>query len=86
MVCGGGSNAPGLAARVVAEGGGSLPPSHPAPPPLLSVPDYVPQSMMASAAWAGGAILARVVFQQQQHVSRAEYDEFGPTVVHRKAA
>ena len=86
MVCGGGSNAPGLASRVVAEGGGSLPPSHPSPPPLLSVPDYIPQSMMGSAAWAGGAILARVVFQQQQHVSRAEYDEFGPTVVHRKAA
>ena len=86
MVCGGGSGAPGLAARVVADGGGTLPPSHPAPPPLLAVPDYVPQNMMSSAAWAGGAILARVVFQQQQHVSRAEYDEFGPTVVHRKAA
>jgi hypothetical protein len=86
LVCGGGSNAPGLGARILAEGGGALPPSHPAPPPLLSVPDYVPASMAASAAWAGGAILARVVFQQQQHVSRAEYDEFGPTVVHRKSA
>ena len=86
MVCGGGSNVAGLAARVVAEGGGSLPPSHPAPPPLLAVPDYCPSQMLSTAAWAGGAILARVVFQQQQHVSRAEYDEFGPTIVHRKAA
>lgn len=86
LVCGGGSNVPGLAARVVSEGGGSLPPAHPNPPPLLSVPDYIPAGMAASAAWAGGAILARVVFQQQQHVSRAEYDEFGPAVIHRKAA
>lgn len=86
MICGGGSNVPGLAVRVVSEGGGSLPPAFPAPPPLLSVPDYVPASMMGCASWAGGAILARVVFQQQQHVSRAEYDEFGPTVIHRKAA
>jgi actin-related protein len=32
----------------------------------------------------GGAILAKVVFPQNQHITKAEYDEHGPFVVHKK--
>jgi actin-related protein 7 len=32
----------------------------------------------------GGAILAKVVFPQNQHVTKGDYDETGPSIVHRK--
>ena len=34
-------------------------------------------------AWFGGAVLAKVVFAQQQHVSKMEYQENGPTATTR---
>ncbi|GLJ30689.1 hypothetical protein SUGI_0607810 [Cryptomeria japonica] len=53
-------------------------------PALVKPPEYMPENMPKSSAWMGGAILAKVVFPQNQHITKAEYDESGPSIVHRK--
>lgn len=50
----------------------------------LQPPEYMPENLSLYSAWIGGAILAKVVFPQNQHVTKADYDETGPSVVHRK--
>ena len=88
LVCGGGAGVPGLAQRVLAEVAAL---AHPAlPPSLVHIPDYMPAKTAQRAAWVGGAVLAKVVFaatgpmQSQQAVTKADYDEMGPSVIHRK--
>jgi actin-related protein len=44
----------------------------------------MPGGTLAAATWCGGAVLSRVVFSSGQAVTRGEYDESGPSVVHRK--
>lgn len=51
---------------------------------LLQPPEYMPENLTTYSAWVGGAILAKVVFPQNQHVTKADYDETGPSIVHRK--
>ncbi|PIA48987.1 hypothetical protein AQUCO_01300093v1 [Aquilegia coerulea] len=53
-------------------------------PSLVKAPEYMPENMTNNSAWMGGAILAKVVFPQNQHVTKADYDETGPSIVHRK--
>ncbi|GMH23014.1 hypothetical protein Nepgr_024857 [Nepenthes gracilis] len=53
-------------------------------PSLVKPPEYMPESLAKFSAWIGGAILAKVVFPQNQHVTKADYDESGPSIVHRK--
>ncbi|XP_038724211.1 actin-related protein 7-like isoform X2 [Tripterygium wilfordii] len=53
-------------------------------PALVKPPEYMPENLAMYSAWVGGAILAKVVFPQNQHVTKADYDETGPSVVHRK--
>ncbi|KAF6167137.1 hypothetical protein GIB67_029775 [Kingdonia uniflora] len=53
-------------------------------PSLVKAPEYMPENMIKNSAWMGGAILAKVVFPQNQHLTKAEYDETGPSIVHRK--
>ncbi|MBA0709553.1 hypothetical protein Golax_024582 [Gossypium laxum] len=53
-------------------------------PSLVKPPEYMPENLSVYSAWVGGAILAKVVFPQNQHVTKADYDETGPSVVHRK--
>ncbi|KAL9247772.1 hypothetical protein vseg_021167 [Gypsophila vaccaria] len=53
-------------------------------PSLVKPPEYMPENLPKYSAWIGGAILAKVVFPQNQHVTKAEYDETGPSIVHRK--
>ena len=36
------------------------------------------------SAWIGGSILASLPTFQQMWISKQEYDEFGPSIVHRK--
>jgi len=36
------------------------------------------------SVWIGGSILASLATFQQMWITRAEYDEFGPSIVHRK--
>ncbi|KAG0456239.1 hypothetical protein HPP92_024027 [Vanilla planifolia] len=53
-------------------------------PSLVKPPEYMPENLPNNSAWLGGAILAKVVFPQNQHITKAEYDETGPAIVHRK--
>ncbi|KAL2898151.1 Actin-related protein 7 [Bienertia sinuspersici] len=53
-------------------------------PSLVKPPEYMPENLSKYSAWIGGAILAKVVFPQNQHVTKADYDETGPSIVHRK--
>ncbi|KAF2592510.1 hypothetical protein F2Q70_00044190 [Brassica cretica] len=53
-------------------------------PTLVKPPEYMSENLGLYSAWIGGAILAKVVFPQNQHVTKADYDETGPSVVHRK--
>ncbi|KAJ3670021.1 hypothetical protein LUZ60_010345 [Juncus effusus] len=53
-------------------------------PALVKPPEYMPEDILRNSAWMGGAILAKVVFPQGQHITKAEYDETGPAVVHKK--
>ncbi|KAK4797253.1 hypothetical protein SAY86_029579 [Trapa natans] len=53
-------------------------------PALVKPPEYMPENLMMYSAWVGGAILAKVVFPQNQHITKGDYDETGPSIVHRK--
>ncbi|GAB4861452.1 Actin- protein 7 [Ancistrocladus abbreviatus] len=53
-------------------------------PSVVKPPEYMPENLSMYQAWVGGAILAKVVFPQNQHITKADYDENGPVVVHRK--
>lgn len=53
-------------------------------PSLVKPPEYMPENLAMYSAWVGGAILAKVVFPQNQHITKADYDEVGPSIVHRK--
>ncbi|AQK65264.1 Actin-related protein 7 [Zea mays] len=53
-------------------------------PSLVKPPEYMPENLARYSAWLGGAILAKVVFPQNQHVTKGEYDETGPSIVHKK--
>ncbi|KAL8109613.1 actin-related protein 7 [Apium graveolens] len=53
-------------------------------PSLVKAPEYMPENLTMCSAWVGGAILAKVVFPQNQHMTKADYDESGPSIVHRK--
>jgi actin-related protein len=37
-----------------------------------------------NSVWIGGSILASLSTFQQFLITKAEYDEFGPSIVHRK--
>ena len=82
LVCGGGSGAPGLQTRLLRDIRAICPPS--IMPGLLGVPEYMPEHTLQYAAWMGGAILSKVVFQQNQQINKYDYEDAGPTVVHRK--
>ncbi|KAL9250142.1 Actin-related protein [Drosera capensis] len=53
-------------------------------PSVVKPPEYMPENLSMYQAWMGGAILAKVVFPQNQHITKADYDENGPAIVHRK--
>ncbi|KAG6536726.1 hypothetical protein ZIOFF_001793 [Zingiber officinale] len=53
-------------------------------PSLIKPPEYMPENLSKNSAWMGGAILVKVVFPQNQHVTRGDYDETGPTIIHKK--
>ncbi|KAI4384666.1 hypothetical protein MLD38_002788 [Melastoma candidum] len=53
-------------------------------PTLVKPPEYMPENLTLYSAWVGGAILAKVVFPQNQHITKGDYDETGPSIVHRK--
>jgi drug/metabolite transporter (DMT)-like permease len=82
LVCGGGAGASGVPDDLAAAVGAAV--AHLGAPPLIPVPDYMPGGTLGAAAWCGAAVLSRVVFGAGQQLTKAEYDEHGPSVVHKK--
>lgn len=81
VLCGGTASMPGFEERFQKEAGLCSSAIRPA---LVKPPEYMPENLTSYSAWVGGAILAKVVFPQNQHVTKADYDETGPSIVHRK--
>jgi actin-related protein 7 len=81
VLCGGTTSMIGFENRFQKEAGLS---SSAIRPLLVKPPEYMPENVNMYSAWVGGAILAKVVFPQNQHLTKADYDESGPSVVHRK--
>jgi len=52
-------------------------------PPTMKVKVIAPPDR-AYSAWIGGSILASLSTFQQMWISKQEYDESGPAIVHRK--
>jgi actin-related protein 7, plant len=91
LVCGGGAGAHGISQRLLAEVTATAHPNY--PPALCNIPEYMPKRTAQRAAWIGGAVMAKIVFsgsgpmQISQHpVSKADYDEMGPAIIHRKCS
>lgn len=82
VLCGGTTTMPGFDVRFQKEVSLLATPS--IRPALVKPPEYMPENTLRYSAWMGGAILAKVVFPQNQHITKAEYDESGPSIVHRK--
>ncbi|KAJ4711614.1 Actin-related protein [Melia azedarach] len=81
VLCGATTSMPGFEDRFQKEAGLC---SSAIRPTLVKPPEYMPENLTLYSAWIGGAILAKVVFPQNQHITKADYDETGPSVVHRK--
>ncbi|KAL6125047.1 hypothetical protein ACLB2K_077555 [Fragaria x ananassa] len=81
VLCGGTASMTGFEERFHKEAGLC---SSAVRPALIKPPEYMPENLTNYSAWVGGAILAKVVFPQNQHVTKGDYDENGPSVVHRK--
>ena len=52
-------------------------------PPAMKIKVIAPPERQFSV-WIGGSILASLSTFQQMWVSKNEYDEMGPSIVHRK--
>ncbi|KAF3442941.1 hypothetical protein FNV43_RR16859 [Rhamnella rubrinervis] len=81
VLCGGTASMTGFEDRFQKEAGLC---SSAVRPSLVKPPEYMPENLARYSAWVGGAILAKVVFPQNQHVTKADYDETGPSIVHKK--
>jgi len=76
VLSGGTTMFPGIAERMQKEITNLAPP--PLPLPLLAPPER------QYSVWIGGSILASLSTFQQMRISKQEYDESGPQIVHRK--
>jgi hypothetical protein len=74
---GGAGGRAGLDARILSELEDAMPPA--LKPAGAVVPEYMPGGTASYAAWIGGSILAKVVFPQNQHMSKIDYQEHGPS-------
>ena len=72
----------GFEARVLGDLADALPPS--ARPMGAGAPEHMPASAGMHAAWFGGALLGKMVFAQNHHVTRFEYHENGPGAVTKR--
>jgi actin-related protein 7 len=71
----------GLDARLFNELVSALP--HSLTPTMTNLPEYMPETAWAHASWTGAALLAKVIFSSNQHISKSDYNENGPAVAHR---
>ncbi|GIL49443.1 hypothetical protein Vafri_5773 [Volvox africanus] len=85
ILVGGGSVIPGISSRFISEVRSLVPMS--ANAILCPAPEYMPASSVPrDAAWAGGAVLAKVVQIQNHFIMKADYEEAGPGAVHRRCS
>ena len=82
FLCGGGSTIPGAHERFFIELETYSPPSY----SVLGnpCPEYMPTNSLQFSAWTGGVVVAKLAFPHNQHVTRGEYAEHGPTIIHKK--
>jgi actin-related protein 7 len=52
-------------------------------PLWVTVPEYMHEDTWSHAPWTGAALLAKVIFSSNQHISKNDYNENGPPVSHR---
>jgi len=83
LVVGCGSATRGLEQRLLSDCRLAFPPSF--APSLLRRPEYMPQTCPMYSAWVGGFIEAKLAFPQNQHITKYDYDEYGPNIIHKKA-
>ena len=76
ILCGGNTLFPGLPERIVKEMTGLAGSSNKVK--VVSPPERL------YSVWIGGSILASLATFQQMWIAKAEYEESGPTIVHRK--
>ena len=76
VVCGGNTLFPGLPERVVKEMTGLAGSTNKVK--VVSPPERL------HSVWIGGSIMASLATFQQMWITKAEYEESGPTIVHRK--
>jgi actin-related protein len=76
ILCGGNTLFPGLSERVVKEMTGLAGSTNKVK--VVSPPERL------YSVWMGGSILASLATFQQMWITKAEYEESGPTIVHRK--
>eukprot|EP00775_Hariotina_reticulata_P009584 gene9584-9747_t len=84
LLCGGGACIPGLGQRVISSLTGQLPTGLPAS--LCQLPEYMLQQSPQYVPYIGGAVMAKLVAYQSHFMIKAEYEEIGPSAVHRKCA
>lgn len=84
LVCGGGACIPGIGERVVQDMRAQLPNS--LVPTLCQMPEYMLVQSQQFVPWIGGAVMAKLVAHQGHFMIKAEYEEVGPSAVHRKCA
>lgn len=83
LVAGCGSVMNGLEQRILNEMRCTFPPSY--MPSTLRRPEYMPQTCPMYSAWVGGFIEAKLAFSQNQQITKYDYDEYGPGIIHKKA-
>ena len=76
VLAGGSTMFPGIAERMQKELSGLA-------PPTVKIKIIAPPERQYSA-WTGASILASLSIFQQMWISKQEYDEYGPSIVHRK--
>lgn len=84
LLSGGGACIPGIGQRVIEEMTAQLPTS--LAPTLCQLPEYMALPSPHYVPWVGGAVLAKLVAHQNHFMVKAEYEEIGPSAVHRKCA
>ena len=83
LVVGGGSAIKGLEQRFLHDVRQRFPPMYNVA--LLRRPDYMPQTCPKYSTWVGAFIEAKLSFTQNQQVTKYDYDECGPSIIHKKA-
>eukprot|EP01025_Chloroclados_australasicus_P037115 TRINITY_DN3780_c0_g3_i1.p1 TRINITY_DN3780_c0_g3~~TRINITY_DN3780_c0_g3_i1.p1 ORF type:complete len:380 (-),score=32.54 TRINITY_DN3780_c0_g3_i1:121-1197(-) len=84
IVCGGGSGIKRIMSRFGRELRTLFSQSY--SPSVLNTPEYMPEGTLRFPSWTGAAVLAKIISNQNQWVTKQEYFDSGPAVIHRKCS